>query len=113
MKLKGLVEKHILRKATGGLLPPRILDRTKQPYRAPDSQAFMGSGELDYVRDCLNAKSRGRWPVQRQGRRKASPKMQHQPVSGFRDNAAFVGILSTQLWQRNFAENGKRAEQAA
>lgn len=114
LKLKGLVEKHILRKAAGGLLPPRILDRTKQPYRAPDSQAFMGSGELDYVRDCLNEKSIA---VDGLFNAKAVAKLHQkcstQRVSGFRDNAAFVGILSTQLWQRNFAENGKRAEQAA
>jgi asparagine synthase (glutamine-hydrolysing) len=44
---------------------------------------------------------------------KLHQKCSTQPVSGFRDNAALVGILSTQLWQRNFAENGKRAEQAA
>jgi asparagine synthase (glutamine-hydrolysing) len=114
MKLKGLVEKHILRKASGDLLPPRILDRTKQPYRAPDSQAFMGSGELDYVRECMSEKNiaaDGLFSAKAVA--KLHQKCSTQPVSGFRDNAAFVGILSTQLWQRNFAENGKRAEQAA
>ncbi|MBP1842660.1 hypothetical protein J2046_000914 [Rhizobium petrolearium] len=30
-------------------------------------------------------------------------KCRTQPVSGFRDNAAFVGILSTQLWLKNFS----------
>ena len=40
LKLRGLREKHILREATQQLLPSRISRRTKQPYRAPDSQSF-------------------------------------------------------------------------
>src|SRR5262249_42496386 len=36
MKLRGLDEKHILKRASRGLVPDSILARSKQPYRAPD-----------------------------------------------------------------------------
>jgi asparagine synthase (glutamine-hydrolysing) len=103
MKLKGLVEKHILREATKGLLPASISGRTKQPYRAPDSRAFVGRGEPDYVRDALGERA-----VAASGLfnpvmvRKLVEKCRAKPVGGFRDNAAFVGILSTQLWVDQF-----------
>ena len=40
LKMKGLREKHLLKRATGDLVPAAITDRTKQPYRAPDAQSF-------------------------------------------------------------------------
>lgn len=40
-------------------------------------------------------------------------KCQSQPVSGFRDNAAFVGVLSTQLWLQTFTGTSVRAAEAA
>ena len=35
---------------------------------------------------------------------KLAAKCRNQPFIGFRDNMAFVGILSTQLWHRSFIE---------
>jgi asparagine synthase (glutamine-hydrolysing) len=114
MKLKGLTEKYILRRAAKEVLPPRILDRPKQPYRAPDSQAFIGKGGLDYVEDCLSEKSIAMGGLFNAGAvAKLHRKCRTQPGTGFRDNTAFVGILSTQLWLKTFAENGNRTEQAA
>ena len=43
MKLKGLREKHILRRAVAKYLPKPIAERPKQPYRAPESECFAGS----------------------------------------------------------------------
>ncbi|RUZ94619.1 asparagine synthetase B, partial [Mesorhizobium sp. M7A.F.Ca.US.001.02.1.1] len=37
---------------------------------------------------------------------KLHEKCSRQPASGFRDNAAFVGILSTQLWLTTFTGTG-------
>lgn len=39
-KLMGLDEKHILKRAFQDLLPESILNRPKQPYRAPDAASF-------------------------------------------------------------------------
>src|SRR5689334_11541371 len=49
-KLRGLTEKAILRRSVRDLLPPKVLNRVKQPYRAPDSASFFKDGKpLDYV----------------------------------------------------------------
>ncbi|TIN06912.1 asparagine synthase (glutamine-hydrolyzing) [Mesorhizobium sp.] len=114
MKLKGLVEKHILRKAAGHLLPGAIGERAKQPYRAPEARSFVGAGELDYVRDCLseaNVAAGGLFNAKAVA--SLHEKCRTQPASGFRDNAAFVGILSTQLWQKNFTGQEASAARAA
>ncbi len=43
-KLRGLDEKHVLKRLGRDLLPAEILARPKQPYRAPDALAFVGAG---------------------------------------------------------------------
>ncbi|MEZ4403856.1 MAG: asparagine synthase (glutamine-hydrolyzing) [Kofleriaceae bacterium] len=43
-KLRGLDEKHVLKRWARGRLPPEIIDRPKQPYRAPDALAFLADG---------------------------------------------------------------------
>jgi asparagine synthase (glutamine-hydrolysing) len=106
MKLKGLREKHILRRAMGSLLPKGIGSRVKQPYRAPDSQSFGGEREPDYLADALSHKSiEGLGLFNPVAVQKLLGKTRRQGVAGFRDNAAFVGILSTQLWQGRFGSS--------
>jgi len=54
-KLLGLSEKHILKKAVTSIVPEVIMRRTKQPYRAPDSESFFENGKpLDYVGQLLS-----------------------------------------------------------
>lgn len=103
MKLKGLREKHLLRKAMADLLPPAIAARPKQPYRAPESSAFAGS-EGAYVQDLLSAQAvatDGLFNPQATAR--LVDKAGRGAASSFRDNAAFVGVLSTRLWCLRFA----------
>ena len=114
MKLKGLVEKHILRKAAGHLLPSAIRQRAKQPYRAPEARSFVGAGQLDYVSDLLSEASIAAGGLfNARAVANLHEKCRTQPASGFRDNAAFVGILSTQLWQKNFTGQEAGAVRAA
>lgn len=40
-KLRGLREKYVLKEAYRGLLPATVVDRPKQPYRAPISRCFL------------------------------------------------------------------------
>jgi asparagine synthase (glutamine-hydrolysing) len=98
-KIRGLTEKHILRLALGGLLPDSILHRTKQPYRAPDSQSFFFDGKpLDYVGDLMSAeriRSAGYFNAAAVGR--LFEKCRSGRAIGFADNQAFVGVLSTML----------------
>jgi asparagine synthase (glutamine-hydrolysing) len=98
MKLKGLNEKQILKRAARGLIPASIADRQKQPYRAPDSISFRNAA---YVEDALATPTGLFNPIAVQ---KLAQKARSGTMAGFRDNAAFVGILSTQLWHRRFAQ---------
>ena len=103
LKIRGLRDKHILRESARILLPPTITHRAKQPYRAPDSLSFLGPNQPDYVDDCLSTPeldANGWFDSRAVG--KLARKCRAQAPSGFRDNLAFVGILSTQLWQREF-----------
>ena len=103
MKLKGLTEKHILREATKDLMPPSIGKRTKQPYRAPDSASFTKAGALDYVAEALSEKQIAHNGLFNPASvAKLHAKCAAGRATGFRDNAAFVGILSTQLWTSTF-----------
>ncbi len=107
MKLKGLEEKHILRRVAKDLLPDVITKRPKQPYRAPDSRSFAGNDEQAYVGEMLGEQAVAETGLfNARAVAKLHQKCRTQTVSGFRDNAAFVGILSTQLWLRKFTARG-------
>ena len=41
LRLKGMDEKYILKRAVADLLPAEVLARTKRPYRAPIRNAFL------------------------------------------------------------------------
>ena len=103
-KIRGLTEKHILRRALHGLLPADILARTKQPYRAPDAQSFFeGTEPLDFVADLLCAdrlRAAGYFDAAAVGR--LFEKCRAGRAGGFADNQAFVGIVSTMLLDEIF-----------
>ena len=42
LKMKVLNEKYLLKQAASGLVPPAILRRRKQPYRAPEGRSILG-----------------------------------------------------------------------
>jgi asparagine synthase (glutamine-hydrolysing) len=98
-KLRGLREKAVLRKAVSGLLPTSILERVKQPYRAPDSQSFFHNGEAStVVQDVLSPeriRAAGYFDDALVSRLVA--KCRAGKAIGFADNMAFIGILSAML----------------
>jgi asparagine synthase (glutamine-hydrolysing) len=103
LKLRGLREKHILRASAERLLPEGIRNRTKQPYRAPESRCFVGPDGPDYVARRLSQAdlaATGYFDPRPVARLVA--KCRNGKFIGFRDNMAFVGVLSTQLWHREF-----------
>jgi asparagine synthase (glutamine-hydrolysing) len=103
LKLKGLTEKHILRESVKDLLPEIIAKRPKQPYRAPESRAFLrsrvGATVLDHM-SRANVANAGYFDAGLVGR--LVEKCDKLASTGFRDNLAFVGILSTQVWHEAF-----------
>lgn len=108
VKLRGMREKYILKKAFADLVPARIRRRPKQAYRAPNIESFFVQGQpLDYVAELLSAqriREVGYFDPQLVERllRKCQTKGR---VMGEVDNMAFVGILSLQLLHDQFIKN--------
>jgi len=98
-KIRGMTEKYLLRRALADLLPEDIVNRTKQPYRAPDSASFFFDGApLDYVADLMSGtrlRAAGYFDADAVGR--LFDKCRAGRATGFADNQAFVGVLSTML----------------
>lgn len=105
LKMKVLNEKYLLKRAMARRLPARILQRHKQPYRAPDIPSFSGGRAPEYVRELL-----GEDRLRRYGYFDAKKvaflvrKVDAGRAIGMRDNMAFMGILSTQMWHYLFVE---------
>jgi len=109
MKMKGLDEKHILKRAAGHLVPDSIAKRKKQPYRAPDVGSFFdasaSSARHDYVEDLLSPERIRQDGVFNQNAvRLLVEKARKGRVIGVKDNMALVGILSTQLLIEQFVK---------
>ncbi len=99
-KLKVLDEKHVLKAAARRVVPKEILDRKKQPYRAPDALSFVGEGTPEYVHAMLSEDSVARVGVfEPKAVEKLWQKCRAQASGQFSnaDNMALVGVLSTQL----------------
>lgn len=111
IKLRGLREKHLLREAMRGTIPERIAERPKQPYRAPEANAFTAKAP-DYVKAAFEKtalEETGVFDVEKSTRLFKKSRLSN--FTGFRDNAAFVGILSTQLWSQHFARQFRRTDE--
>lgn len=101
-KMKGLCEKHLLKRAAGRLVPEEILRRPKQPYRAPEAVAFFGTPERPlrnaYADDMLSAAQIEKYGVFRsEAVERLVRKVRSGRAIGAKDNMALVGILSTQI----------------
>ncbi len=98
-KIMGLNEKYLLKRAMKGIIPESIRSRSKQPYRAPDSQSFFDNGKpAEYVGYLLGEeriRQAGYFDSQAVGR--LMNKCSKGRAIGFADNMAFTGILSTML----------------
>lgn len=100
-KLNGFSQKHILRDAFRGIVPPSIIDRPKQPYQAPDLKSFFTNGRLtDEAAPYLSEEAvdeAGIFDKKYVSRliNKFSRRMPKQ--IGYRDNMLITFILSTQM----------------
>jgi len=103
LKLKSLREKYLLRETLGRHMPRVIVERPKQPYRAPDSESFV-KGDHAYVDELLapDAISRAGYFEPRAVRRLLDKCRKPVGPVSTADNMAFIGILSTQLLHSTF-----------
>lgn len=106
LKMAGLNEKYLLKLAMKALLPPAILHRSKQPYRAPDSPCFFQGQSPAYVDELLSEtmlKRYGYFDPTRVGLLVKKARLGRTVT--FRDNMALLGVLSTQVWHQIFIED--------
>lgn len=102
-KLSGLDEKHVLKRAAMGALPREIIERTKQPYRAPDALSFVSESPPEWVESVLTERAlsevgvfdptaaRALWQKCQRALSRGAEQFSNA------DNMAVVGVLSTQL----------------
>ena len=108
LRMRGLTEKYILKKAARGLIPDPLIDRAKQPYRAPISRCFFGEDQPDYVSDMLSddvLKRYGYFDEKKVARLVAKCSQGKGALLSERENMALVGILSTQLVHHQFIDD--------
>jgi asparagine synthase (glutamine-hydrolysing) len=116
-KLRVLDEKHLLKRAAADLIPSSILQRPKQPYRAPDAQCFVQEDVPDWVEEVVSAEAvadAGVFvPIGVERLLKKCRKHRDRTPSNA-DNMAVLGVISTQLLHHLFVRGAgrqyKRAE---
>ncbi|MEW6440598.1 MAG: asparagine synthase (glutamine-hydrolyzing) [bacterium] len=111
-KLRVLDEKHLLKQAFAQELPPEVIRRPKQPYRAPISRSFFAPGAPDYVESLLAGEG-----IRRNGcfRPEAVEKLflkcrNPEAFVSEVENMAVAFILSLQLLQEQFLGPGSSEE---
>lgn len=105
LKMKGLTEKYLLKRACRQVVPASILKRPKQPYRAPDGRAFYGGVVPEYVSELLSPDC-----LRRNGIFDPAAvgyligKFRAGRATSTKDNMALIGVLSTQLLVHQFTK---------
>ncbi|MDH5570125.1 MAG: asparagine synthase (glutamine-hydrolyzing) [Gammaproteobacteria bacterium] len=106
LKMKGLNEKYLLKIAMGKYIPDAIVKRYKQPYRAPDIPSFTGKYHKDYVDYLLSPEKIAEYNYFNPSKVSLlMKKINAGKAIGYKDNMAFMGILSTQCLHSLFIEN--------
>jgi asparagine synthase (glutamine-hydrolysing) len=108
-KLRVLDEKHVLKRAAAGDVPPEILQRAKQPYRAPDALSFATAEGQEWISSVADRKAvseAGCFDPDAVARllAKCSSRAAAGQFSNA-DNMSVVGVLSTQLLHHQFIRN--------
>lgn len=108
LRLNGLTEKFILKQMARQQVPAELIDRAKQPYRAPISQCFMCSNSPEYVQELLSEtalKKSGYFDSMKVKRLTTKCRQQDGRLVSERENMALVAILSTQLLNQQFIQS--------
>jgi asparagine synthase (glutamine-hydrolysing) len=102
-KLNGMRDKAVLRQTAERLLPAGIVERAKQPYRAPEVTPFFSDDAPAWVDEALSSAelgATGLWdPARVEGLVK---RCRAGRATGMREGMALIGVLSSQLWHRRF-----------
>jgi asparagine synthase (glutamine-hydrolysing) len=105
-KMKGMNEKYVLKKAMSRYVPDEIIQRSKQPYRAPDVNTglntLVGEEFQYYLSDSMLRQSGFFSSVKVAMLQKKAEK--GKPLSTS-ESQALAGILSTQIVYESFVKN--------
>jgi len=105
-KIKGLNEKYILKKSFKEILPDKIVNRPKHPYRAPIRESLLYNNMFEYFQEMLSEctiKSFGMFDVNKV--KKLLNKFHTMKNLGESENMALIGILSSQIVYDKFIHN--------
>lgn len=106
LKIRGLNEKYILKRAMRGMLPESVYARVKRPYRAPIHRSFFGPDAPAYVQELLSPEAlRAAGYFHPQAVARLVKKAQGAHPLSERDNMALAGVLSTQLLHHQFVKD--------
>jgi asparagine synthase (glutamine-hydrolysing) len=108
LRLNGLTEKFILKQIARGQVPTQLIERPKQPYRAPISRCFICAQPPEYVPQMLSdtaLKRAGYFDPAKVQRLTAKCRQQDGRLVSERENMALVAIVSTQLLDHHFIQN--------
>ncbi|MDW5265944.1 MULTISPECIES: asparagine synthase (glutamine-hydrolyzing) [Acidobacteriaceae] len=110
LKMKGLNEKYLLKRAFAKQIPKSVIDRPKQPYRAPQSSSFFnsvsGKPHNDYIAEIISPERIRDFGIFNAASvQKLVDKAKAGRAVSFLDNAALVGIISTQSLVDQFTIN--------
>lgn len=114
IKMRSLNEKYLLKRAMTGLVPASIINRHKQPYRAPDIPSFFSGKPPEYVTELLSeSRLRNAGYFDPQKVQLLVKKARQGQAFAYRDNMALIGILSTQIWHHHFVDGHAQNTKAA
>jgi asparagine synthase (glutamine-hydrolysing) len=103
LKLKGLKEKYILRKAMDGLIPEQIINRRKHGFTVPVAE-WMQNGLKEYVHEFLSRErinSMGFWDYS------YIEKLLSRNLNNEFYKRQFWTILTFEIWYKIFIEKEK------
>jgi len=104
-KILGLNEKHILKKVLAPVLPPEIVARKKQPYRAPIVNCLLSAANRESAMGLLTKEAIQRAGLFDPGKvNKLLAKLQAVENPSEIEGMALAGILSSQIIYQQFIE---------
>ncbi len=105
-KILGLDEKHILKKCFSDVLPDDIVNRPKNPYRAPIAQSLLNSRTAEYTQQALSEESIEKAGLFDAGRvTRLLRKIQATSRPSEIEDMALAGVLSSQVIHQQFIED--------
>ncbi len=112
-KLFGLEEKYVLKRAFADLVPDDIIDRPKQPYRAPDAASFFAAGRPAWFDEVMSERAVAAAgvfePSAVAGLLAKCARTSGESMSNT-DNMRLLAVVSTQLTHEVFIDGGGHGE---